>query len=233
MQRYFALDRDKNFFSLRDDDFYHIKTVMRMFDGDKIEVVHENIAYLCELVDNYKVQIVEKLSTINKKYKIVLILPLLKEQKMDLILQKSTEMGVDEIILFKAKRSIVDFKVCQESRKIERWGKICKEASEQAKRCDIPTIRTIENINDLGELDGLKLVCSTIENKNSLKKLLQINKKCAKINLIVGPEGGLEEKEEQALISLGFEPVTLGNNILRVETVPLFIMGAINYEYME
>ena len=85
----------------------------------------------------------------------------------------------------------------------------------------------------MAKLDGLKLICSTLEIKNNLKKVLQSNKNCAKINLIVGPEGGFDPKEETNLIELGFIPVTLGNTILRVETVPIFLIGAINYEYME
>ena len=83
------------------------------------------------------------------------------------------------------------------------------------------------------ELDGLKLICSTVESENNLKKVLQSNQKCAKINVVVGPEGGFDPKEEQDFIKLGFIPVTLGKTILRVETVPIVFLGIVNYEFME
>lgn len=233
MQRYFALNKEKNKFILRNDDYYHIKTVMRMQNGSKIEVVYENKPYLCELNDKYEPLILEEIAETKLNCEVNLILPLLKEQKMDLVLQKSTELGVNNIYLFNAKRSIVKFDVCKETRKLDRWSKICKEASEQSKRCTIPTIKVIDKIDDLAEIDGLKLICSTVEIKNNLKKVLQSNKNCAKINLIVGPEGGFDPKEESHLIEIGFIPTTLGNTILRVETVPIFLIGAINYEYME
>lgn len=233
MQRYFALEKEKNKFILRNDDYYHIKTVMRMQPGSKIEVVYENMPYLCELNNNYEPEITEKLNKTELNCEINLILPLLKEQKMDLVLQKSTELGVNNIYLFNSKRSIVRFDVCKEPRKLDRWSKICKEASEQSKRCTIPSINIIYKLDDLANLDGLKLICSTAEIKNNLKKVLQSNKNCAKINLIVGPEGGFDPKEEARLIEIGFIPITLGNTILRVETVPMFLIGAINYEYME
>lgn len=233
MQRYFALEKKENKFTLSKDDHYHIRTVMRMVPGDKIEVVYENKPYLCELTSNYEVEIREELTKLTSNYEVNLILPLLKEQKMDLVLQKSTELGVNNIYLFNAKRSIIRFDVCKETRKLDRWTKICKEASEQSKRCSIPSINIIDKVEDLTKLDGLKLICSTIEMENNLKKVLQNNKNCAKINLIVGPEGGLDPKEEKKFIELGFIPVTLGNAILRVETVPIFLISAINYEYME
>ena len=58
-------------------------------------------------------------------------------------------------------------------------------------------------------------------------------KTCDKINLVIGPEGGLDELEEEMLNKMGFESITLGNRILRVETVPLFLLSVINYEFME
>ena len=58
-------------------------------------------------------------------------------------------------------------------------------------------------------------------------------KNCDRINLVVGPEGGLSDKEEEELNKMGFDSITLGNRIMRVETVPLFLLSIINYEFME
>ena len=233
MQRYFANDKKNNIFILRDDDYYHIKVVMRFKIGEKVEVVYNNEAYLCKIIDNYQIEEIEKMDSKKSKISTTLIIPLLKEQKMDLILQKATELGVSKIILFNAKRSIIKFDEKKETKKLERWIRICKEAAEQSKRCTIPKIVFEKNINEFSKLDGLKLICSTVEDTNNLKKVLQSSKNCVKINMIVGPEGGFEPNEEKSIINLGFIPVTLGNTIMRVETVPIFLLSVINYEYME
>lgn len=233
MQRYFANDKKNNIFILRDDDYYHIKVVMRFKIGEKVEVVYNNEAYLCKIIDNYQIEEIEKMDSKESKISTTLIIPLLKEQKMDLILQKATELGVSKIILFNAKRSIIKFDEKKETKKLERWIRICKEAAEQSKRCTIPEIVFEKNINEFSKLEGLKLICSTVEDTNNLKKVLQSSKNCVKINMIVGPEGGFEPNEEKSIINLGFIPVTLGNTIMRVETVPIFLLSVINYEYME
>lgn len=233
MQRYFANDKKNNIFILSDDDYYHIKGVMRFKIGEKVEVVYNNEAYLCKIIDNYQIEEIEKMDSKESKISTTLIIPLLKEQKMDLILQKATELGVSKIILFNAKRSIIKFDEKKETKKLERWIRICKEAAEQSKRCTIPEIVFEKNINEFSKLDGLKLICSTVEDTNNLKKVLQSSKNCVKINMIVGPEGGFEPNEEKSIINLGFIPVTLGNTIMRVETVPIFLLSVINYEYME
>ena len=231
MQRYFAIDQKEDEFILEKDDYYHIKTVMRMKPNERVEVVYIGKTYIANIDNDYKImfekEILEEQDLIYKR----LMIPLLKEQKMDFILQKATELGVNEIVLYKSKRSIIPFEV-KEKRKMERWLKICKEASEQSKRQTIPSI-TIADLKMIKELDGLKLICSTVESENNLKKVLQSNQKCAKINVVVGPEGGFDPKEEQDFIKLGFIPVTLGKTILRVETVPIVFLGIVNYEFME
>lgn len=236
MQRYFAESKNGNNFLLKNDDIYHIKTVMRMKESEKIIVVYENIPYLCELENvnqNLTVSIKEQMEIKKDKLpKITLIIPLLKEQKMDLILQKATELGVYEIIPVILSRSIIKIDEKKESNKIDRWMRIVKEASEQSHRNEIPTITSIKKIEEL-ELKDLNIVCSTRERANNIKYTLKNNSSCDTINVVVGPEGGLTEKEEEILLEKGFEAVTLGTRIMRVETVPIYIMSVINYEYLE
>ena len=229
MQRYFSEVKKDNLFLLKDEDLYHIKTVMRMNINDEIEVVYEQKVHICKLDKNYNA-IIEKVIEDNKIKKInyVLCVPILQEQKMSFILQKATELGVDLIIPILTSRSMVKMKD-KENKKIERWKRICKEASEQSKRVTIPEVSEIKKITDLN-LDGLKIVCSTKEKDNTLKKVLKNNLKCDKIIMVVGPEGGLTLDEENKLIDLGFIPTSLGDNILRVETAPLYLLSVLNYE---
>ena len=232
MQRYFSSKLNDNKFSLNKDDLYHIKTVMRMNPNDLVEVVYENNLYICHLDDSYNAVIDSKIEEErNKKVYCTLCLPLLTEQKFSFVLQKATELGIDEIIPVITERSIVNIKD-KEDKKIARWNRICKEAAEQSKRLDIPKISDVKKISELN-LDGLKIVCSTKEKSKSIKNVLQNTTNCDRMVIMVGPEGGISNNEEEKLISLGFIPVTLGSNIMRVETVPIFMLSVLNYEMME
>lgn len=233
MQRYFSEVKSENSFILSADDLYHIKTVMRMNDGDKLEVVSNKKLFICELSGN-KVNIIEEITTVFSKNKeITLVLPLLKEAKMDIILQKATELGVDRVIPLIMERSIVKLNDEKEEKRIVRWNKICKEAAEQAKRLDIPVITGVKRINDLNNIRGLKFVCSTSERKANLRNYLNSKPDYDKITLVIGPEGGISSKEEDMLVNMGFDKVSLGNLIMRVETVPLFVLSILNYINME
>ena len=234
MQRYFAKDKIGNRFILDDGDVHHISHVMRMKSGSIIEVVFSNSLYECVVdFDNGFSVIFSKLicSSIDDTG-IVLIVPVLKEQKMDLVLQKSTELGVSRIIPIVTERCVVKIDG-KEDKKIDRWKRIVKEASEQSKRISVPIIDNIRNIDDLNFSDGVKLVCSTTEKNKNIKKVMQSEKICGKMYIVVGPEGGLSIKEEERLNDMGYVSISLGNRIMRVETVPIFILSVINYELME
>ena len=235
MQRYFALDKKDNAFILNDSDYYHIRTVMRMKDKEKIEVVYNNSLYISELSidDDIKVNLVEKVKDIDKDINVTLILPLLKEQKQDLIIQKSTELGVKKIIFLNTERTIVKIEEKKKLDKINRWYKIAKEASEQSKRLDIPVIELKNSFKDLENIKGINIVCDTKEVNLNIKKVLKTIDKYGTINIVIGPEGGLSDKEIEYLNKIGFKSVSLGSRILRVETVPLYILSIINYEVME
>lgn len=233
MQRYFSDKKENEYFILSENDLYHIKKVMRMNDGDKIEIVYNKDLYICELENNLGKIIKKEDINLNKKTHITLVIPLLKEQKMDLILQKSTELGVDVIMPAIMKHSIVKIDESKVSKKIERWQKICKEASEQSKRLDIPLVTPIVTLKELKSIEGVKLTCSTSEKSLNLKNFI---KKCPnydKIILVIGPEGGLSKDEELYLKEIGFTSISLGDRIMRVETVPLFLLSVFNYETME
>lgn len=229
MQRYFAKERKNNEFYLNDDDIRHIRLVMRMKDNDEIVVVEDKIPYLCYLKDNH-ILIKEQLETFSDTKYVTLIIPVLKEQKMDYILQKATELGVNEIITYYSDRGIIK-ETNNNTKKLERWMRIIKEASEQSYRVDIPkiSITSLENLN----LDGTNIICSTNEKSKNIKNILKSINIYDRINVAIGPEGGFSNREENLLVNKDFISVTLGNRILRVETVPLFIMSVINYEIME
>ena len=236
MQRYFK-NTNLDIFELSEDDSYHIIKVMRNKIGDKIEVVIDNNLFICEIVEInnlVKVRRVEEVECDSELPCYVTIAQsLVKEQKMDLILQKSCELGVSEIIPINATRSIVKLDK-KETKKIERWNKILKEASEQSKRVVIPIVNEIMDIKDLANLDyDIKILCTVNELSTSLKNVLSKDLNNLKILLVIGPEGGFTDNEEKILIDKGFISTSFGRRVLRTETASLYALSIINYILME
>ena len=237
MQRYFVKNIQEDKVILGTEDSYHIKRVMRMKIGDKIEIVYQEKVYLGQieaLDDQVQAKLIEELASSKQHIRpITLAQALVKEQKMDYILQKATELGVTEIIPFCAERSIVKADKQDEKRKI-RWEKIVKEASEQSKRTDLVKIHSILSLRELSQLDNydVKIICSVSEKEKNLKKLLSNIPNSATMLFVIGPEGGLSDQEEQTLMDSGFQRVSLGNTVLRTETAGLFIMSAVRYQDM-
>lgn len=230
MQRYFIKNKDM---LLEESDIKHIKKVMRMNINDKIEVVYNNKLHICEItsLEPFNIKVIEKLDEDKKtKIELTVAVALVKEQKMDLILQKLTELGVSRIIPVSMERSIVKLDKERFNKKKVRWESICKEASEQSKRTNIPTIEDIKSIKDLTKEDAdLKLVASTKEKEKLLNYYLQSIEDCAKIIMVIGPEGGISDKEEDILVSNGYNRVSFGNLIFRVETATIYVASIINY----
>lgn len=233
MQRYFVNKKENNYLILNRDDLHHIKNVMRNKPGDLIECIYNKELYICKIEDvtNEKVLITEKKEDNNElNIDVTISIALVKEQKMDLILQKLTELGVTRIIPVKMERSIIKLDNKKFEHKKERWLKICKEASEQSKRNFIPEITDLMTIEDLCKLEcDHKFVCSTKIHENLVNNYLQDINKCAKIIFTIGPEGGISESEENKLINNNYIPISLGKRIMRVETAAIYIASIINF----
>ena len=232
MQRYFAKEYNDKII-LRDSDIHHIKNVMRMKIDDRIEVVFDKKLYICN-IDSMEPLILSIIDIINEENKInldvIVALGLVKEQKMDLILQKLTELGVNEIIPVNMERSIVKLDDNKISKKMIRWNTIRKEASEQSKRTSVPIIHDVINLKDLTKIDGdVRLVASTKEKDKLLNCYLQNIDNCAKIVVVIGPEGGISDREEDYLLDNGYSPVSFGNLIFRVETACIYVASILNY----
>ena len=235
MQRYFAKDKKDKRIYLYDTDLHHIKNVMRMKINDNIECVYNKKVYLCKIIDfNNNIEIIEEIKEDNElECQIIVAIGLVKEQKMDLILQKLTELGVNKIIPLNMERSIIKLDNKKEAKRIERWTSICKEASEQSHRNIIPEITSVMNIKDLNNIEAdLKLVCSVKEKENLISKYLQNKKKYATIMYVIGPEGGITDKEENTLNKYGFESVSLGSRVMRVETATIYVASITNFYCM-
>lgn len=234
MQRYFSDKKIDNKLILSNDDMYHIKKVMRMNTNDLIEVVYDKKLHICKITDTLGEVIIDKvLDDYNEMSKKVIICQsLVNEQKMDFILQKCTELGVYAFYPYKAYNSVIKDNG-KSDKKVLRWQKIVKEASEQSKRNIIPEVHDFIDINGLCKLSGdLKIICTVNSFEKNIKKVLEENLICDTIIIVIGPEGGFDKIEEDKIINSGFIPVTLGKRVLRSETASLVILSMINYEWM-
>lgn len=236
MQRYFAKDFIDDKLVLYDSDIKHITKVMRLVSGDYFEVVYDKMVYHCKIENTIPFSYIIE-STSNEEDKTIgltVAVGLVQEQKMDLILQKLTELGVETIIPLKTERSIVKLDEIRFAKKLVRWQMICKEASEQSFRNVIPNITNVMTIDDLKNIDiDTKLVCSTKEKDNIINKYVDNLRKDDNIIFVIGPEGGFSANEEDKLNSYGYKSISLGNRILRVETATFFVASIINYINME
>lgn len=232
MQRYVV---DENL-KLDKKDINHIINVMRLNVNDQIKLINNGTIYGAIITkiekNNVLYEIIKKEESKSlKDYKVIIACSIIKEQKMDYLLQKATELGADEIIPIISERTIV--KVKQASSKIDRWNRIIKESVEQCHRVSIPIIKDIISLKELSNLEySIKILCNTNEKSKNIKKVLQDSKKRDTIIIVVGPEGGFTDSEINYLENSGFISTSLGENILRAETVPLYVLSVINYEFM-
>ena len=224
MQRYFALNSN---LELSNNDIHHIKNVMRMKKNEKIEIIFENFLNECiiESITKSKLEfeIIKKTKIEEKSNKITIAFPLIKEKYLSFFLQKATELSVDEIILINTSRTIV------KTDKVERYVKICKEASEQTHRNNIPSINIMDINNIVKYKKDLNIFCSVNQMSIDIKRVLKDNK-YDNILVVIGPEGGFTNIEEDFLLENKFISVSLGSNILKSETAGIFILSILNYE---
>ena len=232
---------NENVVSIIGTDVNHIANVLRLKVDDEIQVCNEDkgINYNTKIAEINKefvkcniLEIKESNSEANVHINILQGLP--KAEKMELIIQKCKELGVKEITPVEMERCIVKLDSKSESKKKERWQKIAEVAAKQSGRDKIPQINNVINIKNVCNiLTNYDIVLVPYENEKNvtLKEVLaKLPKKDLKIAIIIGPEGGFEEKEIQMLEQSNCKIVTLGNRILRTETVAIAMTSVILYE---
>ncbi len=236
MQKYFLQETDFINNKITNSDYHHIKNVMRMKENDKIIVSYNKKSYyavITKIDECIEFNILEEIKSSQElPKKITLLQGLPKKDKLEYIIEKNTELGIDEIIPVQMNRSIAK-KSDKENNKLERYNRIAKEASEQSNRNQIPVIfNTLENIKklDYSKYD-LKFVCCFVDYKNTKNKIekLILDKNNYNILFAVGPEGGLTNEEIDYFIKNGFIKLSLGPRTLRCETASMYFLSMISY----
>ncbi len=218
-----------NIISIEDKSLLHkIKNVLSLkvnetvyiFDGQGNEYIYK----ICEINRN-SVKISMERTEIKKcenTAKIILAVPLLKEQKLDLIFQKAAELGVKAFLPFICERSIREK---PSSAKIERWKKIAHEATRQSQRLWIPEIRSVISFEELVKQESSLKLAASIKGKI----MQEVDAKADNILIAIGPEGDFSDNEYLKLEKYGFSFIKLSKNILRTETACIFSVGLVNY----
>ncbi|GAB3071158.1 RsmE family RNA methyltransferase [Salinicoccus sesuvii] len=240
MQRYF-IDQvlsSGQFFKITADDAHHMKNVMRFRPADTFHVVdRQKSTYLCEVTEvdgdiNCRV-----LSTVEESpelpVEVSIYCPLLKGEKFDWMIQKSTELGAHEFMIYEADRSIVKLDDKKQKKRLERFSKIVKEASEQSRRQMIPNIRFVPAVKSLDFNTHDRLLFAfegnALNPATSLQNALSDLAPGSRIAFIFGPEGGFSDAETELLLK--HHSVRLGPRILRAETAPLYALSAISHSF--
>jgi 16S rRNA (uracil1498-N3)-methyltransferase len=238
---YFPGDMGKNnHCKLGEENLRYVKSVLRMKKGDRL-ILFDGAGWEYETVikdfssDGVTVDVLHKERVPDRSIKITLFQALPKASKMDFIVQKATELGADRIVPFRSSRSIPQLTADKASLKISRWQNIATEAARQSGRADIPKIIGILSFNEMlaySESKDLKVFFWEEESENGIKDVLH-NKKhemVKGISVVIGPEGGFSQEEVRSAVGMGFISVSLGRNILKVETAALSILSIIQYE---
>lgn len=225
-------------------DCRHLQKVLRAKPGDKIRI--------CDGSDwEYETQIVQmepsrvELKILDKQkiasepeVRVTLYQGIPKASKMETVIQKNVELGIDTIVPVFMKRTVVVEKANIE-KKLSRWQKISDEAAKQCKRGMIPQVQAPQSFTQMTkELSKYDLILCPYENeqnttmKDCLRNMCNANKKPGNIAVIIGPEGGFAEEEIHELVAkeVGAECVSLGKTILRTETAGVVALAMILYE---
>ncbi len=154
-----------------------------------------------------------------------------KGSKMEFILQKCTELGVDSLVPFVAGRSIARLPLDREAERLERWQRIVREAARQSSRATVPDLQAVMDFSELLDTSDqtVKLLLWEEEKSNRLKSVLGSMPLPETVAVMVGPEGGLSKDEVAAATRAGFIPVTLGSRILRTETAGIALLAILQF----
>lgn len=224
--------------TIRGEDAHHISRSLRMAAGEKIEICDKcGTVYRCVLssfTDKEVVALAESSYLVDTEpnYKLTLYQALPKSDKLETIIQKSTECGVYKIVPFRSEFSVVKLDSRDGEKKRERWQKIAEGAAKQSGRGIIPEVLAPLDFKiaiEKATQNDLVIFCNERERENTLKEVLK-STEAKSIAVIIGSEGGFSEKEAEYILSKGAKSITLGKRILRCETAPTFVLGIISYE---
>lgn len=247
MQRYFVQPEQltADTVTITGEDVKHISRVMRSKIGDEVivsdGVARVGIAKIIAMdVQQVQANIIEWLASQSEpRVQVTIAQSLPKGDKMEVVIQKCTEIGAATFLPFLSSRTVVQYDNKKEAKRSERWRKIAKEAAEQAHRDVIPQVLPPVTWKQLlSTFSGYDLVCFCYE-KEEGKQLRDIvapfvkgmdENRQYRVAIVVGPEGGFTEQEVEEAEGANAIAIGLGARILRTETAAMAALTCIMYE---
>jgi len=220
-------------------DAHHLARVLRLKEGEEVIVIDgTGLEYLVKITDTSEELVEGEIKGITSsardtKVQVTLVQGIPKGDKMELIIQKCTELGVAKIIPVLTERTVVKLDDEKKRKRHIRWQKIAQEAAKQCKRGKVPEVTEIcswqQYLNSLTGQEQL-LILWEDELSQGLKSYLKCNIEINELSLVVGPEGGFSIKEVVEFRHKGAKSVSLGQRILRTETAGLAALTMVLYE---
>lgn len=227
--------------TITDSEHHHLRNVLRVKPGETLRIIDgQGNVYTAEVLDTGANQILTEARILTHEFhtkgsrSLTLFQGLPKSDKMELILQKTTELGVTQIVPMHSEHALQE----PSQNRFERWQRVVISATKQCQRAWLPELcspQTFEASLEQLQTFSLCLFFNPDPEQESrtqhIKSVLREASQASTIALLVGPEGGFSDQEVAAAIENGCVPVTLGANILRTETAAIVAVAVAAYEY--
>lgn len=219
------------------EDAHHLTRVLRVEAGQKFEISDNRDVYLAEVEsarkDVVEFAILERLEASEPAFHTTLLVSLIKFERFEWVIEKATELGVGSIVPVEAERS--EKGLAQAARKrLERWKRIAREASEQSRRVRLPEIEACIGLPAaLGTAADYRYMLEERTAPPILQALPGERAAQDRAALLVGPEGGWTDRERVAISEAGWTAVSLGREILRSETAAIAGLAILNAAWLD
>jgi 16S rRNA (uracil1498-N3)-methyltransferase len=213
-------------------DAHHLARVLRVEPGQQFEISDNHGVYLAEVEsarkDLVSFAVQERLAVAEPVVRSTLLASLVRFERFEWIIEKATELGVERIVPLETERTEKGLRKAAEKRLV-RWNRIAREASEQSRRARLPEIQDAVALADALAIDADYRYLLEEATATPMLSVLPSSRRAGdRVALLLGPEGGWTDRERELITSAGWCPVSLGHEILRAETAAIAALAIVN-----
>ncbi len=231
-RRFFVESVNRGRAEIRGEDAHHLTRVLRVEAGQKFEISDNQKVYLAEVEiarkDLVAFAVLNEIEAAAPVVHTALLAALTKFERFEWMLEKATELGVGEVTPVQTERSEKGLEQAA-SKRLPRWKRIAREASEQSRRARLPSIESpIELAEGLRHAADYRYVLEEAGAQPILSVLPDSRQQGDRVAFLVGPEGGWTDRERAAIANAGWTAVSLGRGVLRAETAAIAALAILN-----